>query len=531
MRIKRLTGVCICLVVLFAAVLCRVFWIAADSSYAVSAGTQTLRETALPARRGDFFDCNGRPLTGWKKCWYALCVPGDSSYAALFPYVSFSAQTELYERRNSVMPFLVDVQSDLTHAGITTFEGAERTLPIPIARHLIGYLDGEGHGVTGLEKAYDDLLDAAGDEQKIVCTTSAKGELIDGTAPEVQTVHTGTGAKVTLTLDANIQRACEAIAQQDMTRGCILVMRTHSGEVAAAVSCPEFDPDNVAKSIRANDTSLINRSLAAFSVGSVFKVVMVAAAYEEGLDWFTHDCTGKVEVAGETFRCAQGRAHGEVNLRGALEQSCNCCFVELGQRLGGESILQTARRFGFGTAAVLAPGLKSSAGILPREQELDNPGQLACLSFGQGELSAAPIQIAAMMNAIASDGMWYPPQAVLAVSSDAAQAPDSGEPVRACSEQTARILEDMLVSVVTDGIGSAANPGEEGAGGKTGTAQTGQFDEQGRELLNYWFSGFWPAENPIYTITVLQDGLLEPKVSSAAIFARVAAALNVEENS
>ena len=66
----------------------------------------------------------------------------------------------------------------------------------------------------------------------------------------------------------------------------------------------------------------------------MFKVVLAAAAYESGLDWYTHDCTGEVEVAGQTYRCALGRAHGVVNLRGALEQSCNTYFIELGRLLG-----------------------------------------------------------------------------------------------------------------------------------------------------------------------------------------------------
>ena len=203
---RRLVCVCACLVVLFAIVLCRVFWIATDTGYAASAGGQTVRETTLPTRRGNFLDREGRLLTGWEKCWYALCVPGDSSYAALFPFVTFSAQTELYERRNSVTPFLIEVESDLSRYGITTFEGARRTLPVPIACHLIGYLDGEGHGVTGLEKAYDDLLYSAGDERTVVCTTSARGDLIEGTAPSIRTVHAGTGCEITLTLDANIQQ-------------------------------------------------------------------------------------------------------------------------------------------------------------------------------------------------------------------------------------------------------------------------------------------------------------------------------------
>ena len=87
----------------------------------------------------------------------------------------------------------------------------------------------------------------------------------------------------------------------------------------------------------------------------------------------------------------------------------------------------------------------------------------------------------------------------------------------------------MLTSVVEDGIGRDAQPKNGAAGGKTGTAQTGQYDEAGEELLNYWFSGFYPADTPRYTITILQDGILKPDTSSAAIFARVTELLDVWE--
>ena len=98
------------------------------------------------------------------------------------------------------------------------------------------------------------------------------------------------------------------------------------------------------------------------------------------------------------------------------------------------------------------------------------------------------------------------------------------------ARQPIPVLErSMLQSVVEDGIGHAAKPAGGTAAGKTGTAQTGQFDAAGDELLNYWFSGFTPAQTPKYTITVLQDGVLEPETSSAALFAKIAEGLQVIE--
>lgn len=532
MSVRRLRLLRFLLIFLAGIVLCRVLWIGTDQGYAVRAGRQTAQTTELPRARGDFYDREGRLLTGYTPEWYALCIPGDASYATLFPYVSYAEQVELYEKRNVASPFLIPVERDLTEQGVPTYEARRRYLPVPIAVHLLGYLDGEGQGVSGLESTYDDVLAASADETVVTCLTSAQGRLLNGEAPRVTREEAGTGEGVQLALDANIQRICEGVAGLAMPRGCIVVMDVQSGEVLACVSMPEYDPEDVAKSIQANDTSLIDRTFSAFSAGSVFKVVLAAAAYENGLDWFTHTCTGSVEVAGQVYRCAQGRAHGEVNLRGALEQSCNCFFVELGQALGGSAVLREAEKFGFGAACAVAPGLKSSAGILPDDAALENAGQLALFSFGQGDLSTTPLQITAMMNTVASGGIYRTPRLVRGVVDEAMQMVSPvklPEDERVCPEDTARVLRDMLRSVVEEGIGRDAQPQEGAAGGKTGTAQTGQFDEEGEELLNYWFSGFYPAEAPRYTITVLQDGILEPETSSAAIFARIADALHVWE--
>lgn len=334
-----------------------------------------------------------------------------------------------------------------------------------------------------------------------------------------------------LTLDADLQRACEALAAQLMPRGCILIMDAATGEVLASVSAPTFDAQDVAASIRADDTSLINRPFAAFSAGSVFKVVLAAAAYEQGLDWFTHDCTGEIVVAGQTYRCAQGRAHGEVNLRGALEESCNTYFIKLGQLLGAEAIRDEAEHFGFGTAVQIAPGLAAAAGTLPDAETLENPGQLATFSFGQGSLTVTPLQITAMMNTVANGGVYRTPGFVQGITGADGMLTDpaaaESAPRTVCDAATARVLRSMLASVVTDGIGHDAQPRHGTAGGKTGTAQTGQYNADGEELLNYWFTGFYPADAPQYTITVMQDGILKPETSSAALFERITEILDV----
>ena len=335
MSLRRLTALCCALAALAAVILARVYWVGSDTAYAASAGRQTTQTTELPRARGNFLDRTGRPLTGTETTRYALCIPGDNSYSALLPCVPYQAQTLLYERRNTTSPFLIEIGQTAAPAGTLLLDEPRRTLPSPIAVHLLGYLDQENHGVTGLERAWDTVLAESYDQTAAVCQTTARGRLLGTAAPEIITEQQGTGAQVKLTLDADIQRLCEGIAQLTMPRGCILVMDTATGEILASVSMPEYDPGDVARSIRADDTSLVNRAFATFSVGSVFKVAAALAAYENGMDWFTHDCTGSIEVDGQTYRCALGKAHGTVNMRGALEQSCNCYFIALGQLLGG----------------------------------------------------------------------------------------------------------------------------------------------------------------------------------------------------
>ena len=94
------------------------------------------------------------------------------------------------------------------------------------------------------------------------------------------------------------------------------------------------------------------------------------------------------------------------------------------------------------------------------------------------------------------------------------------------TEQNAAALRTMLEQTVAEGTAQDASGLPGGAAGKTGTAQTGQFTAEGKERMNLWFAGFYPAEDPQYTIVVLQDGQTQAAVSSAAVFAQLCTALH-----
>ena len=193
-------------------------------------------------------------------------------------------------------------------------------------------------------------------------------------------------------------------------------------------------------------------------------------------------------------------------------------------------LIAMAEKLGFGQAIPLTDALHTAAGVLPEREALASSGAYANFCFGQGELLASPLQVAAMMNTIACGGICRTPLLLETTLDETTGTPLTAlshvRSRRVLTKRTAAALQALLAGVVAGGTGhEAALPGQTAAG-KTGTAQTGQFSG-GTELKNYWFAGFVPAEQPRYTIVVLQDTQAEPAFSSAAIFARVAAGLEI----
>lgn len=510
----------------FAAVVCRLYWLCSNTEYAARAAAQSETVLRLPAIRGNFYDCDGLPLTGTTEQWLALCFPGEGSYARLYSYTDEEGQALLYRNRNSARPFLLEVSQDVSGLGVQCYAVPRRYAAAPLARHLLGYLDGEGHGAAGLEAALDDIL-YTGVQDSIRCAVTAQGRLRRGSEPELVR-EAAASQGVRLTISRSVQRAAEGVADQTMTAGCILIIDVRSGGVRASVSLPGFDPERVGESLDAPDSPLLDRALSAYAAGSVFKPVLAAAALEAGKGDFTRECPGYDIVNGQVYRCAGSVPHGLVNLGGALEKSCNGYFIELGRQLGPDAVRQMAERLGFGRGQTAAGRMRSSAGVLPSADTLRNEGQFANFCFGQGELLATPLQVAGMMNAIAAGGVYREPFFVECTVDEAIGEEGTAlshlRAQRVFSEETAARLRELLTGVVAEGTGQQAAPAEGTAAGKTGTAQTGQF-RAGEELKNYWFAGFYPAEEPRWTIVVLQDAQTEPEVPSAAIFARVCDAL------
>lgn len=496
-----------------------------NETYAQAAVRQSQTTLDLFDGRGNIYDCNFLPLTNVFTNTYAVVEPGRSSYHALFGSIPATEKNSFYSMIQQGSPFLIEVEKSSGTQPEYLFSCPVRYYPNPTAVHLLGYLDAEGHGVSGAEYVYDDLLTGASTSTSVLCTTTAVGTFLESAPPKLLYTQ-GSGAGVMLTIDETIQRICEGVAQQMMEKGSIVVLETATGRVRASVSMPVYDPENVALSIDRNDSSLINRSISAFNVGSVFKPILAAAALEAGLDPnAVYECTGSTEIGGHVYRCAYGKGHGPVNLTQALEQSCNCYFIHLGLQLGAQAVEQAAQACGFGTATAYMGTQTTAAGNLPDEEQLRDLGQLASISFGQGALTASPVQVAASINVFANQGRYIEPTFVEGIVNEYSQTVTESlySPIQrqAFRSDVAQTVQKMLVSVVENGLGKPAKPLHGGAGGKTGTAQTGRFQEDGEEIMDAWFAGFYPAENPQYTIAVLLDSGTYSSDDAAAVFAKV----------
>mgnify|MGYP000575677175 CR=1 FL=1 len=526
---KRVLAVYAALLLGFAVVLCRLYLLAQHPAYAARAAAQSTVTLQLPARRGNFYDAQGRLLTGLEERWQVVCFPGQGNYDRLYACTDATGQALLYRSRSRAAPFLLEVSCDPARLGLTGYPTARRYAAVPLCQHLLGYLDGTGHGAAGLEKALDAVLSGTGENSSLVCAVTAQGTLRTGETARLLQADSG-ALGVQLTISRPVQRAAEAVAADTMTSGCILVLDTATAAVRASVSVPGYDPDDLAASLDAPDSPFLNRALESYAVGSVFKPVLAAAALEQGI-LPEYECTGAVVVDGQIFRCAGGVPHGTVDMTAALEKSCNGYFIRLGQQLGAETLLQMSRQLGFGQEVPVAGALHADAGKLPSAGELAQSGQLANFSFGQGGLLASPVQIAAMMNTIASGGVYRTPFFVCGSVDETDGTPletlAHPQSRRVMSAENAALLRKMLQQVVEEGTAQDAAWLEEGAGGKTGTAQTGQFTPDGTERKNLWFAGFYPAQQPRYTIVVLQDGQVSTEHSSAAIFARLCAMLDL----
>lgn len=522
---RRCAGVFVTLILLFMAMVLRIFVLSRSAYYAAVAGGQSSWLLEVDQSRGQIYDCNLKPLTGSETRYVAAVEPSAEAAGALYPVLAEEDREAATHALAGLTPFVIDVTSPEVYApGVEVFEVQDRVSVGQTAVHLIGYLDSEGKGVTGLEAAFDEYLRSCGGSLSVRYATDTMGQALSSTAPEVVNENYGAGGGVVLTIDREIQQAAEQAAARYFEKGAVVVLDVHTGEIRAMASLPSYDPTNVAAALEDPDSPLINRALLPYSVGSTFKVLVAATAIEQGYADHTHDCPGYIQVEDVIFHCHNLAGHGLLNMTQALEKSCNPYFVSLIQLTGGESVAAKAAAIGFGSPLELADGITASAGRLPTYEELAVPGQTANFGFGQGYLTATPLQIAQLMATVANDGAAVTPKLIAGYTEDGqtiSEYTPTYSPRQVIRESAALQVQQMMIQVVEEGSGTKARPKALGAGGKTASAQTGTYDENGEEIVQAWFAGFYPADEPQYAIAVLAEGMESGGDYAAPVFAEI----------
>lgn len=496
----------------------RVYNIATNPEYKKTAVSQGRYVITLNKTYGTIYDTNMIPLNNNSIEYIAAVNPTVDSISYINEYAV--DRTENYTNGNSGLPFICRVSDECSDASdVKVFEIKKRIPENQIAVHIIGYTQ-DNIGVSGIEYSFDYILRNECLIEKVVFEIDASGNVLEGSDIKYENEYKGDYGVIT-TIDKDIQEICET-AGNTIEKGAIVVM-TPEGEIRAMASFPAFDVNNLGKSLEDENNPFINRVLMPYNVGSVFKLVTSATALEKGISTeFSYDCKGHIDINGKIFHCHNRLGHGELDMAEAMKESCNTYFIELSKKIDNSDFIDMAEKFGFGERIYLANGIASYNGNIQDEKDLDMPAEKANMSFGQGKLTATPLQIA-KMTAIIANGGFCPEIDIIkgTIENENVLYKSQKQNERVIDFETSYELRKFMEYSVNSDI-SNAKPSNTTAAGKTSTAQTGKFDENGKEILQTWFTGYFPSDNPEYIVTVFVEDGKTGNDSAAPIFKDIA---------
>lgn len=381
------------------------------------------------------------------------------------------------------------------YSGINIDADTKRSYPYNnLASNLIGFCGSDNNGLAGLEYYWDDTL--TGTPGRVTTSIDATQESIPDN--DEKYIDPENGSNITLSIDANIQSIVEkylkqAVEENDCKNGgSMILMDPSTGDILAMATYPDynlntpFEPnETLQKTWDSLSSEEKNNSLykmysnkvvnETYEPGSVFKTIMASIGLEENVvetdtvgDFY---CSGYEHVGDRDIHCTNTSGHGSQTLRNALENSCNPALIQLGRRIGANTLYKYFKAFGFFDKTGIATAGESSSQF----HTLDNvgPTELATMSFGQ-RFTITPLQMITAACAIANNGKLVKPRIVTKIEN-----PDTGaitnidvEEVRqVISSETASKVRDMMQSVVTDGGGQSGAVKGYAIGGKTGTSE------------------------------------------------------------
>ncbi|MBU0928417.1 MAG: penicillin-binding protein 2 [Spirochaetes bacterium] len=515
----------------------------------------------LPAQRGEIYDRNyNLPLVLNVDSFALLVVPAEipgDMRDTVFAKLAVLLEEPLDEIRRRIPPSSyrmfqpLELESSVTQSvivniaeridefpGVSWYSRPKRNyLDTGSFSHIIGYVGnisrdelkiyynrgyqtGDILGKAGIERQYDSVL--RGVDGRQYKTVDVRGRRVDAGIRDVEPPLMG--KNIVLTIDRPTQILAEKALGERI--GSVVVLKPASGEILALVSYPSFNANLIVEKGGNNEYArlledtrmpLIQRTIqSSYPPASTFKTIMTAAIIEEKsipLDE-TILCSGEINYGDRVFRCwIRKPGHGRLDLAGALAQSCDVYFWEVGRdKLGIERIVSYAREFGFGLATGIdLPGEVS--GFVPTPQWKERRfhekwlgGDTLNMAIGQGYLLTTPLQLADMMAMVVNEGVIYKPHLLKEIRD-----PRDGSIVTktvpevllasSISKDTFKKTKEYLRGVVVEGTARyPVNTKAVTIGGKTGTAEVGLHDR-----WHSWFVGFGPvnATDPEDVIVVV----------------------------
>ncbi|WP_243118737.1 peptidoglycan D,D-transpeptidase FtsI family protein [Anaerostipes rhamnosivorans] len=375
----------------------------------------------------------------------------------------------------------------------TVNDGEDEVRDYPYGRmfaHVVGY---NAKGKSGLEsKCNFDLLKSNANLLSQI-ESNLKGEK-------------SIGDNVYTTLDTRVQKAAYNALSGE--KGAVVAMDPESGKVIAMVSKPDFRPalvkENWEELNTDSDALLINRATQGlYPPGSTFKVITALEYMRENKDYknFSYHCTGYTKINNVKIRCYGGTAHGTVNLEQAVEKSCNTAFVHMASKLNKGKLASLAEDMMYNSKIPINLAAVSSRFSFDGSSK---DSQVPQIAIGQGTTLVTPLQNAAVMSAIANDGVMMEPYLVDKVKNvdggiiKETKAKEIASPL---SAKECKTLKKMLRKVVTNGTGTAAYSSRYKVYGKTGSAEYNSDKDS-----HAWFIGCAEHNGKKIVVSIIVEG-------------------------
>jgi len=473
-----------------------------------------------------------------------------------------------YRTYGGLVPY--KYKTDLTHeqfAQIAVRSGELRGVEVRVtprriypygslAGHVLGYVkqwekgdipdefrndlyEGDDEGISGVEATMDSFLRGAGGKRVLVRNEKHKVIATDDYQPARE------GARVQLTIDANLQYYVENIMRQ-IGRGAAVVQDPQTGEILAMVSVPNYDPNDFVPSITQSKfdaynhnraAPLTNRAISPFIPGSTFKLPTAIAGLIHNSVGFRNNCIGYSSFgAKHRIRCWKKGGHGTLALSEAIQRSCNPYFMAMAGKVRIPAMVDSFNLLGFGVKSGILLPLEDE-GIVPgstvwkreiRPGAVMTPALLAQMAIGQGDAMATPLQICSVTATIANGGRYYQPRIIRRVVGEDLAGNEEilkeNIPIVKADLLKEGVTEDQL-EVIRKGMWKAANERGGTAFGqitmkdvfiaaKTGTAQVSETSTS--HSHNAWTTSFAPYDSPRYAVTVVvANGKSGGKVAGA----------------